>query len=318
MNRCKNFTVIVIMLFSAACSSTKTMKDKSSTLEIASDAELLYFGEEKPTINPLVFAPGIISKGDRYEFGCTFSKDGKEMLFGVDNEGVSEIYQTILENGEWSPQEKLFPESPFSHNDPMLSQDGEKLFFISDRPLKPAGDRKDIDIWYSNRTIDSWSDPINLGTTINGSLDEYFVSFTDQGTIYFASKDTAGNIPNYAFDIYRAEYKNGKYERPEKLPEQINTNRYEADVYVAPDESYLIFCSIRKEGLGNGDLYISFKTDDGRWTKAISMGEKINSAGHELCPFVSRDGKYFFYTSKKDIYWVSTEILETYRAQSGI
>ncbi|MEL7005834.1 MAG: hypothetical protein AAFN93_24360 [Bacteroidota bacterium] len=43
------------------------------------------------------------------------------------------------------------------------------------------------------------------------------------------------------------------------------------------------------------------------------MGDKINSEGHELCPFVSKDGKYFFYSSKKDIYWVSTVIINEMR-----
>jgi hypothetical protein len=39
------------------------------------------------------------------------------------------------------------------------------------------------------------------------------------------------------------------------------------------------------------------------------MGDKINTKNHELCPFVSKDGKYLFYTSNQDIYWVSAEII---------
>ena len=106
---------------------------------------------------------------------------------------------------------------------------------------------------------------------------------------------------------------NGVFLSPEILPKEINTDRYEADVFVAPDESYLIFCAIRRDGLGRGDLYISFKDENGNWTQAKNMGTAINSENHELCPFVSRDGKYFFYTSNQDIYWVSTEIFEGYK-----
>ena len=64
------------------------------------------------------------------------------------------------------------------------------------------------------------------------------------------------------------------------------------------------------EGYGRGDLYISFKTEQGQWTKALNMGLSINTQHHELCPFVTHDGNYLFYTSQQDIYWVGTEIIE--------
>jgi hypothetical protein len=32
------------------------------------------------------------------------------------------------------------------------------------------------------------------------------------------------------------------------------------------------------------------------------MEDIINTENHELCPFVTKDGNYFFYTSNEDIY----------------
>ena len=52
----------------------------------------------------------------------------------------------------------------------------------------------------------------------------------------------------------------------------------------------------RPDGLGSGDLYISFK-ENGQWTKAKNLGKGINSAQFEYCPMMSPDGKYFFWTS---------------------
>ena len=155
--------------------------------------------------------------------------------------------------------------------------------------------------WYVERESIKleWSKPINLGLPVNSELNEYYASLSENGTLYFASKDKAKDAPPYAFDIYRSEYENGQFLTPEILPESINTNRYEADVFIAPDESYMIFCSIRKNGLGKGDLYISFKDKIGNWTDAMNMGEIINTDKHELCPFVTADGKYFFYTSNQ-------------------
>ena len=129
--------------------------------------------------------------------------------------------------------------------------------------------------------------------------------------MYFATKVDDGT--DYNYDIVYSELKNGKYQKPQKLPEAVNTSRYEADVFVAPDESYLIFCSTRRTGVGRGDLYISFKDKNGNWDPAVNMGAPVNTPNYEFCPFVSADGKYLFYTSNRDIYWVSTEILEKYR-----
>ena len=98
-----------------------------------------------------------------------------------------------------------------------------------------------------------------------------------------------------------------------RLKGDINSRQYEADIFVAPNESFVIFCSSRNGTLGRGDLYISFRDDKGHWSAAVNMGNKINGRGHELCPYVTADGKYLFYTSNGDIYWVSSSIVEDYR-----
>ena len=292
------------------CVSKTPSKDQNQSIQKDS---MLYFGQDAPANTPVVFAPGLISKPDRYEFGCTFSKDGKELFFGVSNGQIMEIHHTSLKNNQWSDQVNIFPNDSCSYNDPMFSLDEQRLYFISNRPIEAKGKLKDIDLWYIERFKADWSAPINLGSPINNHLDQYYSSFTSDGSIYFASKDTVENAPRHAFDIYKAPFINGHFNTPEKLPAAINTPRYEADVFIAPDESYMIFCSIRKDGLGNGDLYISFKNEHGAWTKAISMGPSINTAEHELCPYVTPDGKFFFYTSNEDLYWVSTGIFKNFR-----
>jgi len=143
---------------------------------------------------------------------------------------------------------------------------------------------------------------------------EYYISFTKEGTMYFSSNINASAANNGSdFDIYYSKSINGEFQKAVQLGESINTTSYEADVFIDPSESYIIFCADRPGGLGRGDLYVSFKNADGTWTKSKNMGQLINSKNHELCPFVSKDGKYFFYTSNKDIYWVNTQIIEDLR-----
>lgn len=297
--------------FLLSCHSQKMAQEKVTQKQ--DDQAMLYFGQTPPTKIPELFAPEIISKPGRYEFGCTMSADGKEFYYGVDNNGQMEIYFTELKNGAWTSDQNLFPNDSCSYNDPMLSPDEQKLFFISNRPKTADGIMDDIDIWYIQRTDKGWSSPFNVGDPINDNLDQYYMSFTNDGTMFYASKDKTPDAPKYAFDIYKAAPDGNKFLTPQKLPEEINTNRYEADVFIAPDESYMIFCSIRRSGYGIGDLYISFRDDSGKWSPAVNMGPTLNTDQHELCPFVTKDGKYFFYTSNKDIYWVSADIINDYK-----
>lgn len=279
-----------------------------SSCGIRVDESLKYLKQNPPSTEPEIFAPNIISKENEYEFGSVFNNDATEFFYGVAIDGKEEIRYSKLIGNNWSEPEIILAHEKYGYNDPFLSPDQNRLYFISKRALDGLGDPKDYDIWYVERVNDEWSDPINAGPNINSNADEYYISFTKDGTMYFSSNKIGSN-----FDIYSSMVLDGKFQKAIQLSDSINTIDYEADVFIAPDESYIIFCAKRREGMGRGDLFISFKNTDGTWTKSVNMGDRINTKGHELCPFVSKDGKYFFYTSNKDIYWVSTKVLEGYR-----
>lgn len=170
------------------------------------------------------------------------------------------------------------------------------------------------DIWYVEKNRNDWSEPINAGPNINSEASEFYISFTSDGTMYFSSSiQTPEDQRRSDLDIYYSKSVNGIFQKPVRLGSAVNTPEYEADVFVSPDESYIIFCGIKEGGLGRGDLYISFKNPDGSWSKAANMGDKINTEGHELCPFVTADGKYLFFTSNQDIYWVDAGVIEAFR-----
>ncbi|GAB5399281.1 MAG: hypothetical protein Aureis2KO_08660 [Aureisphaera sp.] len=274
-------------------------------------------GQAPPGKTPQVFAPNFIST-EEYEFGSVFNAAGDEFYYGVDVGGRSEIRFTQRVNNQWSQPITLLSHDRYGYNDPFLSPDEQRLYFISKRAMDGEGELKDHDIWYVQRENDSWSQPINAGSNINSEGNEYYISFTDGGTMYFASNKNAPEERRQSDqDIYYSTYINGKFQEAVALSDAVNTEHYEADVFVAPDESYIIFCSMRPEGLGRGDLYISFKNQDGSWTPSVSMGPSINTIHHELCPYVTLDGRYLFYTSNQDIYWVDAQVIEDLRPKKG-
>jgi len=272
-----------------------------------------YIDDQLPGLQKQLFAPGVISHTDRAEFGSVFSRDANEFYYADDTDGKAIIMYTRVDGNKWTTPEAIIFDTIYSYNDPFLSLDEQRLYYISNQPRDLNDTIADIDIWYSNKTTQGWSSPINAGPHINSDYNEYYISFTQEGAMYFSSNKENAPDRKHDFNIFKSEYRNGQFHKPEKLPATINTRAYEGDVFVAPDESYLIFCSVRRSGYGKGDMYISFMDEYGDWKEAKNMGTAINSEHHEICPFVTHDSKYFFYTSNQDIYWISTAVFDQLR-----
>jgi hypothetical protein len=276
-----------------------------------------YMGQPLPDLKRKLFAPNFIST-EEYEFGSVFNSEGTEFYYAIDINRKPIIRYSKLTDGMWSKPKTILTHEKYGYNDPFLSPDENRLYFISKRALDGVGELKDHDIWYVEKENSGWSEPINAGPNINSEGNEYYISFTKAGTMYFASNINASEEDKRSDqDIYYSHFINGEFQKAIRLGDSINTENYEADAFVAPDESYLIFCSTRPEGFGRGDLYISYKNNDGGWSKAVNMGESVNTEYHELCPFVTADGKYLMYTSNEDIYWTSTEIIDQIRGNAG-
>lgn len=281
-----------------------------TTLVRAFEMKGKYMGQKAALEKAEMFAPNFVST-EEMEFGSVFNAAGDEFYLGIDAFGKNEIRFSKMVEGKWTKPQTIISDDKYSYNDPFLSNDEQRLYFISNRALDAQGDSKDIDIWYVEREGDEWSEPINAGPNINTSGDEYYISFTDSGTMYFASDGHARSDESRTdHDIYNSAFREGEFQQPVLLDTAINTTNYEADVFVAPDESYIIFCSTRPGGFGRGDLYISFKNEAGNWTTAVNMGESVNTGEYEYCPFVSKDGRFLFFTSNQDIYQISASIIE--------
>ena len=274
----------------------------------------LYLGQKPPGLSPIVFAPNLISLKDHYEYGSVFSKDGKEFYYAVIINDKPQIRCSRFVNNAWTTPETVIGSDRYEYNDPFLSSDGKRLFFISDQAKDGKSEKKDFDIWYLKRQKDGWSQiPINAGPGINTDKNEYYMSFTQTGTMYFSSNGGTDQTTDKNYNIRSSHFSKGAFEPSIKLVDAVNTEHYEADVFVAPDEQYIIFCSERPGGLGKGDLYISFKSKSGDWQKAKNMGNIINTDGYEFCPFVTDDGKYLFFSRDGDIFWMSATLIDTLR-----
>jgi len=271
----------------------------------------IYFNQAPPKMESAVFAPGIVSIDSIAEFGSTFSDDLNEFYFAIERkDGKAETHYMEFSDDKWSPPKPLLVHDVYSFNDPMLSPDQNKLYFISDMPLIGEGPKKDFDIWYIERTKDGWSKPINAGPKINSDKNEYYVSFTSRGKMYFSSgrNATAERPKNY--DIYYSTLTKDGFLPAEKLSDVINSEFYEGDVYIAPDESYIIVASERPGTIGRGDLFVSFRGPDKKWSTLKNLGKNVNGERFDYCPYVTPDGKFLLYTRAEEIRWVDAKVIQ--------
>ena len=56
-------------------------------------------------------------------------------------------------------------------------------------------------------------------------------------------------------------------------------------------------------------MYYSIKDADGKWSLAKNLGPKFNGADYDFCPYITPDGKYFFYSNNSDVMWIDAELL---------
>lgn len=293
----------LVLIFSGSVRAQTTMTAKPA-----------YLDQSPPDTIPRLFAPGKVSLKDHYEYGSVFSGNGMELFYAVIINSKPQIRCVRFENNAWTTPKTVIGSDKYEYNDPFMSPDGNRLYFISDRPHNGRGEKKDFDIWYIERKKDGWSDmPVNAGPGINTSKNEYYMSFTRDGTMYFSSNGGTEPSADKNYDIRFSRYSRGKFQASQKLDDAVNTEYYEADVFVSPDEQYIIFCAERPDGLGEGDLYISFRSKTGEWQKAKNMGSAINTGAYEFCPFVTGDGKYLFFSRGGDIFWVKAEVINSLR-----
>lgn len=231
----------------------------------------------------------------------TITSSGDEAYFSLQSPlgEVSAIMCLKKTNSAWS--EPFI--SPFSgkYNDtePFLSPDNLRLYFASNRPLQKADDiTKDFDIWYVSRETlsSSWGDPVNLGSPVNSEKNEFYPSLARNKNLYFTSDLSSSKGKD---DIFFSKWEGNAYQEPISLSNSINSEGYEFNAFVSPDESFLIFSGYnRADGLGSADLYISLKKGN-VWQMATNMGSEVNSDKMDYCPFVDINSMTLYFTSKR-------------------
>ncbi|MCO5252868.1 MAG: OmpA family protein [Bacteroidetes bacterium] len=164
------------------------------------------------------------------------------------------IYEAKKRGNDWVEVTVL----PFTETDsanyahPALSPDGNKLYFTSDREGGYGG----YDLYVVNyiKRGHTWSDPVNLGNTINTEKDEMFPYYNSHdNSLYFASN---GHIGMGGLDIFKSEGAGNDWIEPENLRFPLNTGADDFGItFDNNNQFHGYFSSNRPGGRGEEDIY---------------------------------------------------------------
>ncbi|WP_400075551.1 OmpA family protein [Winogradskyella sp. R77965] len=138
---------------------------------------------------------------------------------------------------------------------------------------------------------------------INTSFHEGIVSFAPNGNeMYFSresffekdfQKDSLSDAQFSQLYLYRATKLGSDWDTVESL--SINSPNYSVkNPSVSPDGKVLFFASDMPGGFGKFDIYNVAINPDGTLGEPVNLGEKINTEGQEMFPYISANNTLYF------------------------
>lgn len=207
-----------------------------------------------------------------------FSNDGKEMIFTASNykrRGEDGVRKLGLYSARYDDRKKKwmnvkplpFNSSVYNSAQPSLSEDGTRLYFVSDMPGGQGG----TDIYMSLRNGNTWENPVNLGKEINTAGMEMFPFIAPSGRLYFSSDSRIGLG---GLDILYATNENGKWGNIVNpgVPVNSSSDDFGYICSATGKEGYMV--SDRPGGLGSDDIYKFVKNSESICGKVVDAVTK--------------------------------------------
>jgi len=139
-----------------------------------------------------------------------------------------------------------------------------------------------------------------LPSPVNTQYHESTPIFTKDGnTMYFTRVNYDGKklgkdkkqVIN--LKIYKAKKVGSHWDNITELP--FNSDEYSVGhPALSPDEKFIYFVSDMPGGVGKTDIYKASISESEEYGKPINLGEKVNTKGKEMFPFIGADSTFYF------------------------
>ena len=178
------------------------------------------------------------------------SADGLELYFS--DWGLWVVRRATISD-PWGEKENgsLININAIGGSSPSLSSDGLSLFLFT---------RDDWDLYVSTRSTreDLWSEPVNLGPTVNGVNSTWrnrgpTISFDGLSLVFTSNRD--GGSGDMDLWMTRRTTIDGPWSEPVNLGPTINSEKWDGQPEISADGRSLLFCSDRDGGHGDLDIW---------------------------------------------------------------
>ncbi|MDN5200193.1 OmpA family protein [Fulvivirgaceae bacterium BMA10] len=181
---------------------------------------------------------------------------------------------------------------------------GEGIIFVSARSQKLFSNNLHLwdqtpflDLFYYNESTNT-VEPFNK--KINSAYHEGPVTFFEGGgkilftrNSYYKGKTTRGEDGTLRLQLYQADLINGKWSGIKAFPYN-NENYSVGHPTILHSGKILYFVSDQPGGMGETDIYRSVLGEDGSWSEPENVGDKINTKGKEMFPFLHDERTLYF------------------------
>jgi len=173
-----------------------------------------------------------------------------------------------------------------SNHTPVLTPDESIMVFMKSLQFYEA-------IMHSVKVNGKWTQPVNITPQVGSDGDMIPTSLSQDGNELYLVKKAENNT-----DIYISRWNGSAWSKAEPLNSNINTKADETFASLSTDGKSLFFTSNRRGSRGGLDIYVSKKQSGRDWGAAQNLGPLINTEFDEESPYLSPDGKTFYFSSK--------------------
>ena len=182
--------------------------------------------------------------------------------------------------------------------EPGISADGLSLYYCSNRP----GGYGNYDLWVTRRatTEDDWGPPVNLGSTVNSSSNDFSPDISADGLSLYFGSDRPGGYGSYDIWVTRRATTEDDWGTPVNLGPMVNSSAGEGCQAISDDGLELYFWSGRPGGYGSADIWVARRaTIEDDWGMPVNLGPTINGSATELCSDITADGLCLVFVSTR-------------------
>jgi outer membrane protein OmpA-like peptidoglycan-associated protein len=188
--------------------------------------------------------------------------------------------------------------SPFLESKPVISPDGNTLFFARKNcPYNTKGKKDEQDIYFSTLSdVGKWTEAKNMGRPLNDKYPNGVCSVTPDGNTLLVINAYGDGFVYDGVSISRKKFGGWSKPKVQEIEGYHNLCGYQ-DYFLTNTGKVMLMALQMEETYGDQDLYVSFLVEKDYWSKPVNLGPVINTGKVEFAPFLASDNKTLYFSS---------------------